>query len=282
MRSSITQSLISILSITLLASLVVWPAAAQNQGGSAAPASAGVLDPSKLPDISGLHLGTSLAEATALMKKMYPRGVGVMNGGPLGPQNQGAVAVLRAQGDGSDATGVDLTMPPSPQAVWHMARDLVQANVAHNTLVAGLRQKYGKETYAAGPGDRPAPVTDDSQIQQMWWVFDEHGHLMPQAQLVNGVPFGCHGGYLNMNTGVPFTYYRAMMSGNSPDSCPASYVFVVATMSNQPILTEVNVDIADLALLKRSATATAAWVSGQDDKARQEQQQRANQAKPTL
>lgn len=261
----------------LLASFSVWPAAAQKSGGSA-------LDPSKLPDISGLHLGISLADATALMKKMYPRGVGVMNGGPLGPQNQTPVGVLRAQGDGRDIAGVDLTMPPNPQVVWHMARDLVQANIAHNVLVAGLRQKYGKETYAAGPGGRP--VTDDSQILQMWWVFDEQGHLTSQAQIVSGVPFGCQGAYVNTNTGVSFNYYRAFMAGGNADSmpptCASSYVGVLATMSNQPILTDVNVDIVDLPLLNRSAAATNAWVKGQADKAQQEQLQRANQAKPTL
>jgi hypothetical protein len=281
-RSSIpSPKLISL--FALLASFAAWSFAAQNQGGSAAPASNFALDPSKLPDISGLHLGMSLADATALMKKMYPRGVGVMNGGPYGPQGQPAVAVLRAQGDGRDMAGVDLTMPPNPQVVWHMSRDLVQPNIAHNVLVAGLRQKYGKETYAVGPPGRP--VTDDSQIQQMWWVFDEQGHLAPQAQIVNGVPFGCLGAYVNANTGVPFTFYRSMMAGDNTDSpanCFSSYVGVMASMSNQPILSEVIMDIVELPLVKRSATATGAWAKAQDDKARQEQQQRANQAKPTL
>ena len=175
-------------------------------------------------------------------------------------------------------------MPPNPQVVWHMARDLVQANIAHNVLVAGLRQKYGKETYAVSTPGRP--VTDDSQIQQMWWVFDEQGHLAPQAQIVSGVPFGCQGAYTNNNTGVSFNYYRSFMAGANADSmppaCASSYVGVLATMSNQPILTDVNVDIVDLPLLNRSAAATNAWVKGQADKAQQEQLQRANQAKPTL
>ena len=97
----------SLFLLLVLASFAVWSAAARNQGGGAAPASTVALNPSKLPDISGLHLGIPLADATALMKKMYPRGVGVMNGGPLGPQNQTAVDVLRAQGDGRDIAGVD-------------------------------------------------------------------------------------------------------------------------------------------------------------------------------
>ena len=66
--------------------------------------------------------------------------------------------------------------------MWNLSRDLAQPKVAHNVVVAALRQKYGKETYAAGPGG--TPVTDDSQTQRMWWVFDEQGHLAPQAKIM--------------------------------------------------------------------------------------------------
>jgi hypothetical protein len=189
--------------------------------------------------------------------------------------------VLRAHGDGNDAAGVDFTMPPNAQAVWHMSRTVLQPNVAHNVVVASLRKKYGKETYAAGPAQRP--ITDESQILQMWWVFDEAGHLLPQAHIINGSPFGC-GSFYNTD-GIPFDGYRAIMQGRDTGLstyCASSYVGVQATMTNQPILTELLLDIVDIPLMVRSAKATGAWEKGMNDKARQQELQRENSAKPTL
>jgi hypothetical protein len=275
MRSSTIQSVVLTVSIALLASLVVWPAAAQNQGGT--------LDPSKLPDIGGLHLGVSLADATAQMKKWYPKGVGVMNGGPYGPQHQTAVGVLRATGDFRDATGVDLTGPPNAQVVWNLSRDLLQPKVAHDVVVAALRQKYGKETYARyANGPSGQPIKDDSHIDTMWWVFDEQGHLMPQAQIINNSPFGCGSFY---STDGSWHTYQAIMLGQDtglPGFCTSSYVGVQAVLTTQPILEDIMVNIVDLPLMVRSANATAAWVKAQDDKARQEDLQRSQQLKPTL
>lgn len=257
-----------------------WNARAQSSpSGAQNAAPLGRLDPSKLPDISGLHLGVSLAEAKVAMQKWYPRGVAVTNGGPFGPQHQTFVGVFRATGDGGDAAGVDLTMPPNAQVVWHFSRNLVQPKVAHNVLVAGLRQKYGKETYAAGPG---GPITDDSQIEQMWWVFDEQGHLLSQAKIISGSPFGCGSFY---NTDGSFNSYRKVALGQDDGLstyCHSSYVGVQATMSNDPILNYIFLDVVDLPLMVRSATATGAWAKGQDDKARQQELEREKQVKPQL
>jgi hypothetical protein len=247
---------------------------------SAATVPAGPLDPSKLPDISGLHLGMSLAEATAQMKKWYPKGVGVMNGGPYGPQHQTAVGVLRATGDFRDAAAVDLTGPPNQQVVWNLSRDLLQPKVAHNVVVAALRQKYGKETFAAGPGG--TPVTDDTQIQHMWWVFDEQGHLAPQAKIIGGSPFGC--GSFYSTDGSWHTYQKIMLGQDTglPTYCLSSYVGVEVVIAPLAILEDINVNVVDLTLMVRSAKASATWVKGQDDKARQEDLQRSQQLKPQL
>jgi len=270
------------LAFTLVMMLSFSPnvrAQTSQSGAQNAPTSGG-LDSSKLPDISGLHLGASLAEATALMKKWYPKGVGVMNGGPYGPQHQTAVGDLRGTGDFRDAAAVDLTGPPNQQVVWNLSRDLNQPKVAHNVVVAALRQKYGKETYAGGPGG--TPVTDDSQILHMWWVFDEQGHLAPQAKIISGSPFGC--GSFYSTDGSWHTYQKVMLGQDTglPTYCTSSYVGVEALLSNQPILEDINLNIVDLPLMVRSAKATAAWANGMDDKARQEELQREKQMKPQL
>jgi hypothetical protein len=276
---------------TASASADAQPSAAPNAGsgqawsppsgnGTAAAAPAGPADLSKFPDISGLRLGMSLTDATAVMKKLYPRGVGQMNVGPFGPQHVSKVGVLRAQGDGRDAAAVDLTGPPNAPIAWQISRNLIQPKVAHNVIVDSLRKKFGKETYATGPAQRP--ITDDSQIQQMWWVFDEQGHLMPQARMINGTPFGCGSYY---NTDGSEHVYLDFARGNAeglPTYCTSSYVGVQATMSTDPILTDLYISIVDLPLMVRYAKASGAWAKTMDDKARQQDEQRANQLKPVL
>ena len=256
----------------------VWSPSSGN--GTAAAAPAGPADLSKFPDISGLRLGMSLTDATTVMKKLYPRGVGQMNVGPFGPQHVSKVGVLRAQGDGRDAAAVDLTGPPNAPIAWQISRNLIQPKVAHNVIVDSLRKKFGKETYATGPAQRP--ITDDSQIQQMWWVFDEQGHLMPQARMINGTPFGCGSYY---NTDGSEHVYLDFARGNAeglPTYCTSSYVGVQATMSTDPILTDLYISIVDLPLMVRYAKASGAWAKTMDDKARQQDEQRANQLKPVL
>ena len=82
------------------------------------------------------------------MKTWYPKGVTPFPPGPFGPQHQTAPGGFRGTGEFRDTTEVDVTAPPNPPVVWNLTRDLNQPKVAHNVVVASLRQKYGKETYA--------------------------------------------------------------------------------------------------------------------------------------
>jgi len=247
----------------------------------------GPLDPSKLPDISGLHLGITLAEAKAALQKLYPSArIDALNGGGIGPQNIPAVSLFRVQGDntGHNEAGVDFTAPPNPQVVWHMARNTPQPHVAHNVLVAALRQKYGKETFATA--NTGVVTTDDSSILQMWWVFDERGQPVSGAKMISGTPFGCgSGSFTNTTSGTPYDYYRTMMADNTgglSTFCASSYVGVLATMTNQQIVDNLTTDIVDLPLLVRSAKATNALSKAEFDKARQQDMQKSNQVKPAL
>jgi hypothetical protein len=254
---------------------------------AATAAFVGPLDPSKMPDISGIHLGMTMPDAKAALQKLYPNArIDALNGGVIAPPSLSVVGLFRVQGDntGHDQSAVDLTMPPNPQVVWHMGRIAPQPHVAHNVMIAALRQKYGKETLATGAAQ--APTTDDSATYQMWWVFDERGQLVSGVKFINGSPFGCGiGGFLNNSTGTPFDYYRGLMSpttGGLSTYCASSYVAVVATMSPQPILDNIVLDMVDLALAVRSAKATDVWSKAQYDKARQQDQQKSNQVKPVL
>jgi hypothetical protein len=265
---------------TLTALLCSWVILSVASASGSATTGGGTADLSKFPDISGLRLGMPLQEAAAVMKRLYPRGVAQTNLGPFGPQHVSAPGLLRAQGDGRDAAAVDFTGLPNAPIAWQISRNLVQPNVAHAVIVSGLRQRWGKETYASGPGG--GSVTDDSQIQQMWWVFDEQGHLTSKATLVNGTPFGCGTYYGTDGNGHLYLDFALGRDDGLPSYCRSSYVGVQVTISATPILTDLYISIVDLPLMARAAKASGTWATGLDDKARQQELQRENQAKPQL
>lgn len=246
----------------------------------------GQLDPAKLPDISGIHLGMKMPEAKAALQKVYPSArIDAMNGGGLGPHNQLAFTALRVQGNntGHDQAGVDLTMPPNEQLVWHVARVTPQPHVAHAILVAALRQKYGKETFAIANSDKPP--ANDNEVIQMWWVFDERGQPVAGARLVNGSPFGCNGPYRNTTTGTPYDFYRALMAKDTAGLstyCTSSYVAVLASIGGVDIVDYITLDVVDMALAVRSAKATDAWSTAEFDKARRQDTQKSNEVRPSL
>jgi hypothetical protein len=265
---------------------VVLAAVLALAGVAPGAAQEGPLDPVKLPDISGIHLGMKMPEAKAALQKVYPSArIEAMNGGGLGPHNQLAVASFRVQGNntGHDQAGVDLTMPPNEQLVWHVSRVTPQLHVAHAVLVAGLRQKYGKETFAIANSEKPP--ANDNEVIQMWWVFNERGQPVTGASLQNGSPFGCNGPYRNTTTGTPYDFYRGLMSKDTAGLstyCASSYVGVLASIGGLDILDNITLDIVDLAIAVRSAKATDAWSKAEFDKAHQQDAQKSNQVKPSL
>jgi hypothetical protein len=269
---------------------VTLAAAGANPGGSTAPAwtppadssggaPAGPLVPAKLPDIGGVHLGMSLAEAQAALQKLYPgERIAPMNAGP--DVAHYSVGTLRI-GDGGvgNGAGVDLTLPPGPQAVYHMARVTPQPHVARAVLLAALRQKYGKETLAIGPAQRV--VNDDAITYALWWVYDEQGNRVLNTQAQNASPFGC-GSYMGSATNG---YYMTVVRGTSgpiPSWCASSFVAVTAQIGPQPIIDVITLEMADIPLLVRTTRATAAWMKGAADQARQQQLERSQQVKPQL
>jgi hypothetical protein len=58
--------------------------------------------------------------------------------------------------------------------------------------VDALRQKYGKElcVHASVPNHPTDEPENDGQIDAMWWVFDEQGHLLPPGPHHNSA-YGC-------------------------------------------------------------------------------------------
>ena len=237
------------------------------------------MDSSKLPEITGIRLGMSMAEAGALVQKLNPgRQMDSLRDGPNASHlfvDTLRVADSRVVTD----TYVSLTLPPQPQLVWRVSRTLQQPNVARATVIGALRQKYGKEAHALR--GTLVPAANDDEIDSMWWVFDEQGRAVSNTQLQQGgLPNGCSAGF-----SPPGGYYMqvARNTGHVPTGwCATHFVGLKALITNRPILPYIVLEMDDEALLMRAAAATGAWVRGESDQARQQALERANQVKPQL
>ena len=287
------RNLIGIGASVLLLLSVVQASDAQNAGAgvftppsSDSPAaSAGPLDPAKMPQINGIHIGTSIADAKAALQKLYPgRQVDALNGQTMGPQHQSWPAALRAMSDsiGTDVTGVDVTYQPGPQVVWHVSRTAHQPNVAHDVLVAALRAKYGKETLALHNGS-DIPVTVDRQINAMFWVYDEQGRQIMQTKVLHHSPFNCVD-YSGIGGGNANLYFGLVRDANAipVGYCRDAYVAVAAQLPETDIVTTMYLDLVDMPLAARAARATDAWNKGLDQKTQQDAHERAKSAQPQL
>jgi hypothetical protein len=89
---------------------------------------------------------------------------------------------LNVLGFVSEVVVVELTPPPQKSVVWKVSRRQGDPNhrMLHADVLAGLRKKYGPETWAfpgenmGGNGLDPRPAADE-QIGSLWWLFDEQG-----------------------------------------------------------------------------------------------------------
>jgi hypothetical protein len=247
------------------------------------PPAAVPIDPARLPQLYGIHLGEPLADAAATLRKLYSgKGarVDALNGQTMGAQHQAWTQTLRAASDsiGSEEEDVDVTYPPNNPVVWHVSRIAHQPNVAHDVLVVALREKFGKETVALHGGS-DEPVTVDRRIMEMYWVYDEQGRLMSQTKVLQHSPFNCahYGGGANF-------YFSLVRDANAmpPGYCRDSYVAVHVSLGDADIVNTLFFDMVDIPLAARSARATDAWNRGLDQKARQRMQDESKSVRPVL
>jgi len=267
-------------------------AAPWSPGDSAAPQTApkaatataftGTLDPKKLPDVLGIHMGMPIDEALAIMKKLHGGNVNLVSAG--NPVNYTRVSYqLNVNPPAGDSFQVDYTFPPGVQRVVEVSRGTqYYPPVSHTNMLESLRAKYGKETLAiAGPV--LAKPGDDARITQMDWLFDENGKAIVPGPVTNMAPYGCTQvdvvGYQTMvNT------YMQNLSQNRlpvPTFCDSLIVLTVA-FSNFETVALSQTTIVDNGLLHRSVKATGDYQTELAKKQHEQQLQQSNQAKPTL
>lgn len=253
---------------------------------------AGPIDPAKLMDIAGIHIGMPIADTVPILKKLHP-------GTPPQPQATG-------RDEPMSAYQVNWTVqhPPPADNLWvNYTFDTLtiysvfravgyEPQISKATLVDALRKKYGPET-AAMNGYYP-PKTDND-ITKMWWLSDEQGKVIHPANMSKTAytPYGCtsNATYGYDVTSNYRTSFRNVQGGklSAESFCDSTIMLYVefdngssAGRPDSTLVLNSRSGLFDNALLRRS---TIAWAHHLDAQAQQQQQQslqKANQAKPNL
>ncbi len=255
----------------------------------------GPLDPAKLPDIGGVHIGEGSESALVALKKIHP-------GAQLTqiPQTANMPSAGVTLNFGSyqpppswDNTTVNFTFDSNQQTVYSVYRDVrYEPNISRQNLIDALRQKYGKETAAAN--ESYLETNDDGAITKMWWLIDEQGHVQHPSRFDPNThtPSGC----AEANGGADgVSNYRTeaveYVSGRLPaakycDSLITLYAVLdrgsSGGRSRLDLVSDSRILLTDAALIRRSIVAMG---DAQMDKARRQQQidlKKANEAKPNL
>jgi hypothetical protein len=159
------------------ASLAAVAAVAQTPGAQVPSAPAGGLDPSKLPDVVGVHLGMSIPQAMAVVKSKYPANLTKLfytkfKDAPDAPWVARAKGQIMGTGLNSanvvDEITIFFSAPPNPQVVVRVDRavQMIPPTTIGN-LEASLVQKYGPQ------------ITQKLIGLNLSWEFDEQGKATP-------------------------------------------------------------------------------------------------------
>jgi hypothetical protein len=280
------------------------PASGSALGGvQLPPAPPGGLDPSKLPDILGIHIGTPTEKVIAQLNSLYPRVRNERGTQMFGPGGYGVGADVAAPGLGflkyaptndppyvasamysrpfsdpcpSSPTGCQsndeiraIFSGPPVKVLVRLERVTAYGSGQPTTtanLKAALAQKYGPS------------FTEDPPLT-LNWAFDEQGKALPAPPK----PISCRGIISQQGTLIPLTSYL----GISPTTAPqiqqqqlttlmrgrCSYIFVQARINGQPNgpANELTVIIQELPEDVRDAFAAEAYMQ-QAAKAQSNQQ----------
>jgi hypothetical protein len=135
-----------------------------------------------LPDILGIQLGMPARDAHAKLQAQISKNkIQVQTTNlptiekPVISSFFSAPTDTIAMGKEADQVKVDVTLPPNKQTVWRVDRThyFPGNGIPRTTLLASLREKYGKETRAMGSGLKT--TSDDNQVAALLWLMDEQG-----------------------------------------------------------------------------------------------------------
>jgi hypothetical protein len=257
-----------------------WTPPADN-GTDSAPVA---LDPSKMPDVVGVRLGMTPLEALQILRRQYPRDrfqeMPVSMG--LSIKADYGFNILSPDALGTPDAYLSFTAPPNKQLVWRINRFTRHMHVNYDTLLAALRQKYGKETASLGIVGHAA--ADESQIGELFWIFDERGRrvsLPPKAAFPGfGTIWECFSEQSNPQPIMPVSDSDVNKHPRAPwcDSIVAIHI----SFNPAPIVETSVTEMVDWPLARRTAQAYVAWQSDLAQKAGKADLEKSKQAKPSF
>jgi hypothetical protein len=174
-------------------------------------------------DILGIKLGMPAEEALAMLKAKNPtaritfertrdyESAWIWNLPRTDPKREFVtmINVEPTQMPG-DNVSVSLSIPPSKQVVQGISRTTqLQAPVAIENIVAGLRKKYGTETAGVNFKPNGIPIFDGIS-KTLVWVFDTEGRQLG-AETIAKETSGCANGMIG-GMGAPTVSIRRFKS----------------------------------------------------------------------
>lgn len=221
------------------------------------------------PDLLGIYPGMSLNDAQAMLQK-HSSDVYVKRDG-----SDSQLSLSIPDPKNPDFINVFMTQPPNDPYVWMVTRQWTYnpgaggPGMTADALLAGLRQKYGKETLTWDRGGGGLFV---------YWLFDPGGKLLasadPTVQNCEGTRFA---GLAKTGPSVQPT--------DAEKACFASFFGVKAFLNGgrgASLLNAYTVELMNLPYAYQAARNVANARKGATSKAQQDQLHRADQNKPTF
>lgn len=242
-----------------------------------------------LPDILRIQLGMPAREAHAKLQGQFPKNnLQVMSTNlptiekPVISSFQSLPKQTIMMGDEADKVTVDVTLPPNKQAVWLVGREHFSPDkgIPRKTLLASLREKYGKESRAMAQSGKA--TTDENQITGLLWLMDEQGRPSTLPPLVGMTdPLSSCGSEMNVESRPAMTF-----SGSDYKWCQSNYTAVTVRFMDSELpelYSRMIIDIVSLPFARRAGEATMKWkqeiAEGQH---KQELEKAKRQEKPKL
>jgi hypothetical protein len=238
----------------------IGPISAQAQGLPSTP---------HTPDLLGIYPGMPLSQAQAMLQK-HSATVYVKR-----DSSDSQLSLSIPDPKNPDFINVFMTQPPNDPYVWMVTRQW-QYNpgaggpgMSADALLAGLRQKYGKETLTWDRGGGGLYV---------YWLFDPSGKLLGSA---DPVLQNCEG---TTFAGLAKTG-PSVQPNDMEKACFGSFFGVKAFLNGgrgASLLNAYTVELMNLPYAYKAAKNLANAKNGAASKAQQDQLNRANQNTPTF